>query len=373
MESQDYNKQIVLLCLAIFILNLVLINNCPFHVDYIQYSKSINRFYGEGIIDGNVNGKYIYVYLMALFIMPLYAFGISTLASMIIITGLFQAILVWLFYKCTNSILKTYLMATTLTFLMFIGHPETIMLASIFMLLFFINRDKPYSEFFIMLASLIRLDFAVYYLFARKKTVILPITFTFLQWFNRKLFVDSDFGINEHILTAGLVFFLSYGTYLLLFAGLGKLKEKNIDWMKFIGIVLFIIIFLKFPSQKIFFFPVILSFIIYDFKEPKRFKWIITAFMLINIFGAVIMQYNRYNLCTSEAFSEYGLEHEENIHFGVFQPYLDYYGLNEEPPYAYRITQSCSGSADYMIAEDWRNAQLFFLSYKFCLEPYQIE
>ncbi|MBU1120925.1 hypothetical protein KJ660_03540 [Candidatus Micrarchaeota archaeon] len=364
-------SDIIVLCIAILLFNIILINNCPYHVDYIQYAKSIDNFYSNRIIDDNVNGKYIYVFIMGILVMPFHMQGINTFMAMIVITGLFQAILIWLFYRLTNSILKTYLMATTLTFLMFISQPETVMLSSIFMLLFFINRDKPYSEFFIMFASLIRIDFAVYYLFTRKKTAVLPMLFTFLLWLTGRYFLHSDFGINRHIFTAMLVFLLSYGAYFILFLGDARPREKNFDWIIHLAIVMFFMFFLKFPSQKIFFFPVMLSFIIYDFKNTDRFKWIIIAFAMINVIMASIMLYQRESLCTAEALYEYGLKHNESIYFGVLQPYLDYYGLKEEPPFKYKITKLCDDSVDYVIVEDWRNGQLFFLSYKFCLEPFE--
>jgi len=371
---------LLIICISVFLFNIILsFSGCPYHVDYIAYSNSIDGFYEYGKIDDNVNGKYVYVYVMAILITPLHLLGVNTFSSMIIITGLFQAIFIYLFFvtlrikRHTDALLKTLLMLSTLTFLMFIGQPETIMLSSIFLLLFFANRDKPYSEFFIMLASLIRIDSAIFYLFSRRKTAIIPITFTFLQWLNGRFFIHSDFGLNKHIFSAVLVFVLSYGLYFILFLGMAKRKEKNIDWLIHLAIILFIIIFLKFPSQKVFFFPVMLSFILYDFKIKKDYIYVVAAFMIINILLAGTMQYNRAELCTSDAFYEYGLKHTESIYFGIFQPYLDYLGLEEKPPYNSMITQACSDSEDYVIAEDWRNGQLFFLSYKFCLKEYGIE
>jgi len=62
---------IILIIISIFLLfTIYLIQknpDCPFHVDYIQYTKSINNFYENNIIDDNVNGKYLYVYLMSIF------------------------------------------------------------------------------------------------------------------------------------------------------------------------------------------------------------------------------------------------------------------------------------------------------------------
>ena len=50
------DKLILSVCIVLVLFNTFLIYknpDCPFHVDYAQYTKSINTFYEEKIIDGN--------------------------------------------------------------------------------------------------------------------------------------------------------------------------------------------------------------------------------------------------------------------------------------------------------------------------------
>ncbi len=363
------NHILFLILIFFFIFNtLTIVKNpdCPFHVDYIQYTNSIQQFHEKGIIDDNVNGKHIYVYLMGI-LTP--SRDINLYNNIVFITGLFQIFLIYLFYRYTKSIMKTLLMTTTLTFLTFIGHAETVILSSIFLLLYFLNRNKPYSEFFITLASFIRLDSAIFYLFARKKTAIIPILITLLQFLNRTFFVKSDFGINTVPFNAIIVFILSYGVYLILFTYLGKIKNK-LDFITLLSIVLFLIIFLKTPSQKIFFFPVILSFMFFDFDFKKIKKWLLWIFILINVIAGLVIQMNRVDQCTANSFSDFAKENDLNTYYGIFQPYLDYRGITTQEPYKYEITQNCQNESNYFIAEDWRYSQLWYNPYKFCLGEY---
>jgi len=391
------NKDIILgICLFIIFFNtLIIIYNpdCPFHVDYVQYIKSINSFYDKKVVEDTVNGKFLYVYLMALLLTPFKLLNLNLFNGMVFVTGLFQALIVYLFYKYTKSLLKTILMSTTLTFLTFIGNAESVMLSSVFLLLFFIYRDKPYSAFFITIASFIRLDFAVYYLFARNKTAILPIAVTFLQWLNGRFYIDSDFGINPYIVPAIFVFLFSYGVYFALFMPFAESKKSRLDCLILFLIVIFFIVFLKFPSQKVFFFPVILSFMLYDIKLPNyrhmpiglpRMKYILIVLVIINIVLASATLIRRNNICSADSFYIYSELHDSSIHFGVFQPYLDYRSKHIPEPYEYRIAiaksekwgvygSNCKNKSDYLIAEDWRNAQLYYLPYKFCLEKWREE
>src|SRR3990167_2760060 len=224
------NKLIILsICLAIILFNLFLTYKnpgCPFHVDYVQYAKSINNFYEKNVIEGNINGKHIYIYLMAVLLTPFKLLNLNLYDSMVFITGIFHALIIYIFYKYTNSMMKTLLMATTLTFLTFIGQAETAIIASVFLMLYFINRDKPYSEFFIAIASFIRIDSAIYYLFAKKWTALIPMSITFLQWLNQKQFVNSDFGLNNHPLSVLFVVIASYGAVLIPLIYLIKFKDK---------------------------------------------------------------------------------------------------------------------------------------------------
>ncbi len=366
--------QIIILIFLFSTIYLIQKNpDCPFHVDYIQYTKSINNFYENNIIDDNVNGKYLYVYLMSIFIMPSYILGLSIFNSLVFITALFQILLIYLFHKYTKSITKTILMATTLTFLTFLGQAETIMLASVFLLLFFINRNKPYSEFFIMIASLIRIDYAIFYLFSRNKTAIIPISITLLQWLSGMFFLSSDLGINDHIIGTLFVLLMGFGMHMFIFVRTARPNKnfKRFDFIIYVLILIFLIVFLQFPSQKVFFFPIILLFMMFDFKlkSKKAFYWIIVVLIAINVFIALYTQINRAETCTAMTFYDFSLEHNESIYFGVFQPYLDYYGKHQQPPYEYQITIDCRDK-DYMIAEDWRNSQVLYMSSKFCLEPY---
>ena len=159
--------------LLITILTIVKNPNCPFHVDYVQYVKSINTVYDSKIIDDNVNGKYFYVYIMSILLVPFKLLSYNLYDGMVIITTIFLIAVTWLFYQYTKSLLKTTLMATSLTFLTLIGHAETAIIAAVPLLLFFIFRDKPWAGVFIALAALIRLDAAIFYLFARKPWVYL--------------------------------------------------------------------------------------------------------------------------------------------------------------------------------------------------------
>ena len=371
------NKILLFIVISLLASNIfILLKNpdCPFHIDYAKYAQDVNEFYEKNIIVSHVNNKYIYTYLMALILFPFKQFGIYN--GMVFVTGLFQALLVFLFYKYTQSILKTILASTTLTFLTFIGHAETAILGSVFLLLYFINREKPYSEFFIMIAAFIRIDYAIYYLFARKKTFILPAAITFLQWFNGKNYIHSDFGFNTHpFMMFFFVFLFSYGFYFLLFPMLAKPKNY-LDSFSHIAIILFSIIYLTFPTQKVFFFPVMLSFMLYDFdfrKSEKGMKKIIIILIAFNLILAGAIQISRSNICSAKEFYEFGSKYKENIQFIVFQPYLDYYGKEGSKPYTYQIIlgkSQCSNATDYFIAEDWRNSQLLYLPYKFCLEPY---
>lgn len=364
-------NHISLILIFFFLFNtLTILKNpdCPFHVDYIQYVKSIDRFHETGIIDDNVNGKHIYVYLMGILLTPFRDLNLYN--GMVFITGLFQVFLIYLFYHYTKSIMKTLLMTTTLTFLTFVGHAETVILSSIFLMLYFLNRNKPYSEFFITLASFIRIDSAIFFLFARKKTAIIPILITFLQWFNRSYFIQSDFGLNTVPFNAVIVFILSYGVYLILFTYLGKIKNK-LDFITLLSIVLFLIIFLKTPSQKIFFFPVILSFMFFDFDFKKIKKWLLWTFILINVSAGLVIQMYRVDNCTANSFSNFAEENDLHTFYGIFQPYLDYRDIQTQEPYKYQITQNCKNESNYLIAEDWRYSQLWYNPYKFCLEEYQ--
>lgn len=362
--------------LSLFLISLLLFNtalifknpDCPFHVDYVQYTKSIKNYYENKVIEGNVNGKYLYIYLMGIILTPFYLLKLNLYDSLVFITGLFQILIVFLFYKYSKSLLKTILMATTLTFLTFLGHAETVMLASVFLLLYFIHRKKPYSEFFIMLASFIRIDYAIYYLFARKKTALIPISITFLQWFNYKYFVQSDFGLNMFIIDALITLALSFGTYGILFLLLAKPKKWNLDLFSHLFIIFFLLIFLKTPSQKVYFFPVILSFMLYDFDlrrygrfMKKHIAMFISLLIVINIVFAATIQYQRANLCTARQFNE---NTPKDSFLGIYQPYLDYYNKENKGPYAYNISQSCD--KEYFLAEDWRLSQLLFTPFKFC-------
>ena len=271
------NNIVLIVILFVFLLFTVYLiqknPDCPFHIDYVQYVRSIDKFYTNNIIDSNVNGKYVYVYLISIFLYPFKLLGLNLFDSLVFITALFQLLIIYLFYKYTKSLLKTLLMVTTLTFLTFFGNIETIMFGSIFLLLYFINRSNPYSEFFIMLAALIRIDYAIYYLFSRNKKAIIPITITFLQWLNGTVFVDSDFGINTQIIGTLFVLLIGYGMHILIFAKAARpnLNFWNSDFLIFGLIMLFLIVFLQFPSQKVFFFPILLSFMLFDFKlKPKK-------------------------------------------------------------------------------------------------------
>src|SRR3990167_1939670 len=367
-ESKTFEKKILFFLLfVLFISNILLIYknpDCPFHVDYVQYAKSIRAYYEKQIIEGNVNGKYLYIYLMGILLTPFYFFKLNLYDSLVFITGLFQLLIVYLFYKYTNSIIKTLLMATTLTFLTFLGHAETVMLGSVFLLLFFIYRDKPYSEFFIMIASFIRIDYAIYYLFSRNKTAVIPIAITFLQWLNYRYFLFSDFGVSDP-LAAFLIFVMSFGFYaaLILFI---ELKEKNLDWVKHIMIIAFLVFFLKFSSQKVFFFPVILAFMLYDLRQFKYRHWLVALLLILNVAGAFTVQYQRAGLCTPKAFYEFTQLHN-GISLEIFQPYVEHYGGINQEPYSYNITQKCANTTDYFYAEDWRDSQLLFIPQKFCL------
>ncbi len=371
------NKILLIILISVFLFNVFLIvknPDCPHHVDYIQYEKSINNFYEKRIIDDNVNGKYIYTYLMAILLTPFKYLGFSIYNSMVFITGIFQLLIIYLFYKYTKSIMKTLLMITTLTFLTFIGQPDTIMMATIPLLLFFIYRDKPYSEFLIMSASFIRLDFAIYYLFSkRKKTTLIPISITFLQWLNGRFFIDSDIGLNTIPLTTIAIFIMSFGLYILLFTYLAKPIKNNYDHIIHAAIIIFLIFFLKYPSQKVFFVPVILAFMIYDFnfRKLKRNVMIglVTTLITINIVMGFYADMNRANLCTPRAYYEYSLNYEESIYFGTLQPYLDYYNRPMDEPYQYQVTMDCKDAEHYFYAEDWRNPMLLFKPGKLCLEP----
>jgi hypothetical protein len=331
---------------------------------------------------------------MGILLTPFHILNINLYTSLAIITGLFQTILIYLFYKTTKSIIKTLIVSTTLTFLTFLGSPETVILSSFFLLLYFMLRDKPYSEFFIMIASFIRIDSAIYYLFARKKTAIIPILISSLLWLNGRYFLNSDLGVNSSISNGIFIFLLSYGAYIFLLPFI-RLKSDSSDNIAFFIIVIFFIFFLKFPSQKIFFFPVMLTFILYDFAfisdrtsptgKTKAYegnklistgnatfrKWLMPltlSLMIINIVFASSVQLSRANQCSAYEFYRYAESHNDNIFFGVLQPFLDYYGKKENEPYQYQISQSCSNSSDYFYAEDWRNPQLLYSPYKFCLE-----
>lgn len=371
-------KPAIIILIVIFLLSTIYLiqknPDCPFHVDYIQYSKSINNFYENKIIDQNVNGKYIYIYLMSILLIPSYLLKLNIFNSLVLITAIFQVTIIYLFYRYTNSIIKTILMATTLTFLTFLGNAETIMLASVFLLLYFINRDKPYSEFFIMLAALIRIDYAIYYLFSRKKTAMIPIAITFLQWLSGRFFVSSDLGINTHIIGTLFVLLMGYGMHMLIFVRTARPNKnfKNFDYIIFIIIFIFLIVFLKFPSQKVFFFPIILSFMMYDFKlKPMRvFYWIIAVLIAMNVFIGLYTQINRADTCTATAFYDFSIKNNESIYFGIYQPYLNYYGKEQYPPYDYQITIECNETKEYLIAEDWRNSQVLYMPSKFCLQEY---
>lgn len=358
--------------LLITILTIVKNPNCPFHVDYIQYVKSINTVYDSKIIDDNVNGKYFYVYIMSILLVPFKLLSYNLYDGMVIITTIFLIVVTWLFYQYTKSLLKTILMATSLTFLTLIGHAETAIIAAVPLLLFFIFRDKPWAGVFIALAALIRLDAAVFYLFARNPWTIIPIAFTGLQWLQGKFFLHSDLGINPFPLDAFLVFFISFGFFSPLLLYFGRFKKHKYDWFILTFILIFFIFFLKFPTQKLFLFPVILTFMFIDFDFSKIWKHkkpLLTIVIALNLILGGYTTINRINTCTPTNFHTFALEHEENIEFGIFQPYLDYHGLGTQEPYSHGISIDCANTTDYFIAEDWRNSQLRYSPIKFCLEP----
>ena len=371
----NQNKSLILIiCAAILLFNLFLISrnpDCPFHVDYVQYTTSISNFYEKGIIEGSVNGKHIYIYIMSIFLMPFNLLNLKLYNGMVFVTGIFQILLVYLFYRYTDSVMKTLLMATTLTFLTFIGHAETAIISSVFLLLYFMFRDKPYSEFFIAIASFIRIDSAIYYLFARKWTSLIPMTITFLQWLNMKYFVHSDFGINNAPFSVMLILLASYGTYLILLFFLAKPKNKP-DFIIHIFIVAILILFLESPSQKVFFFPVMLSFMLYDFDFAKLRKYAIIPFIIINVGLGLTIQLVRAEHCTPQSVHQFAIDHIQ-VFYGVFQPYLDYYNMPQDNEYTYQLTTKCKNATDYFMAEDWRNSQILYWPYKFCLEEYNAD
>ena len=360
------------ICLAVILFSLFLLYknpDCPFHVDYVQYTKEIKNFYERQVIGSGVNGKYIYVYLMSVFLAPFKLLGFNIYDSMAFITGIFQALLIYLLYKYTNSLLKTILAASTLTFLTLIGNAETAIIASVFLMLYFINRDKPYSEFFIAIASFIRIDSAIYYLFAKKWTALIPMSITFLQWLNQKQFVNSDFGLNNHPLSVLFVVIASYGAVLIPLIYLIKFKDK-LDFITHLLIFGVFILLLESPSQKLFFFPVLLSFMLYDFEFEKLKKYALVAFIIFNLLLGFAIQVARAEHCTPKAIYGFAQRHNESTYYGVFQPYLDYYNKTYAEPYAYELSQNCKNATDYFIAEDWRNSQILYWPYKFCLEEY---
>src|SRR3990167_3508826 len=367
------NKLIILsICLAIILFNLFLTYknpDCPFHVDYVQYAKSINNFYEKNVIEGNINGKHIYIYLMAVLLTPFKLLNLNLYDSMVFITGIFHALIIYIFYKYTNSMMKTLLMATTLTFLTFIGQAETAIISSVFLLLYFINRDKPYSEFFIAIASFIRIDSAIYYMFSKKWTALIPMSITFLQWMNGKYIVQSDFGINNAPLSVLFMFLAGYGTYLILLAYLAKPRD-NLDFATHIFIIMIMIGLMESPSQKIFFFPIILSFMLYDFDFKKLRKYAVVPFIILNLLLGSTIQIARAEHCTPQSIYIFAQRNNENTYYGVFQPYLDYYNRTASEPYVYELSQDCKNANDYFIAEDWRNSQVLYWPYKFCLEEY---
>ena len=373
------NLALFSLCVLVFSVSLLTIfknPDCPFHVDYAQYVKSIEEFKSNGILNDGINGKYAYIFLMMVLAAPLKLLGWSLYSSIVFITSIFQVFLVILFYKYTNSLTKTILMSTTLTFLTFMGQPETVIIASFYLMLYFVYRDKPLSELFIMLASFVRIDFAVFYLFSRKRAALLPmgitgIYFIFLRLLtNHIYFIHSDFGINKHPISALIVFIIGYGAYLLLFVT-AKPKNDRLDLLILWVIVLFLVFFLKFPTQKVFFFPILLTFMFYDFKiKGIPITTLAIPLVVVNLLFAGYIHYHRLNECTPKAFNDYALSHNESAYFGVFEPYLSYYGTNESPPYKYQITINCKNATDYFKAEDWRNAQLLYRPYKFCAEPW---
>lgn len=383
----DKRWYLILAISLIFIIAniIIMINpNCPSHVDYAQYAKSVQQFYDSHVIDANVNGKFFYIYLMSILAYP-FKNVIGILDALVLLTAIFQVLILLLFYRITQSLQKTYIAATTLTFLTFIGNPETAIVASFFVLLYFLFRDKPYSEFFITLAAFIRLDFGVYHLFARKRTAIIPILITFLQWLsNSNNFIDSDLGINSHVTimqwilnsnnlsNAAFILFLSFGAYLFLIPLLRDRKNtwsSNMDMLALIFIILFMIIFLKFPSQKIFFFPVLLIFILFDLDFGRLEKYsaaIIGAMLAFNLMYGIMFLYERNSTCSAREFYEFA--DGKNIFMGTFQPYADYYGWQEHKPFTYQLSQNCSEAKEYFIAEDWRNPLLTYNTYQFCAE-----
>ena len=378
MIKKEHKTILFGICTILILLNLLLISknpDCPFHVDYITYTNSINKFYETENVEKSVNGKQMYVYMMAILLTPFHYLKLNLYNSMVIITGLFQVLIVYLFYLYTKSMLKTFLMATTLTFLTLIGQPETAIISTVFLMLYFIFRNKPYSEFFIMIASFIRLDSAIFYLFARKKTAIIPILITFLQWFNTKQFLHSDLDVNSFPFIVMFTFIFSFGAYLILLMGMLKPKKNYLDCLTHAFIILFFIFMLKSPSQKLFFFPVMLTFMLYDFnfsnpKIKKYLFWFISILVVFNLSAAFYIQSNRANLCTQQSFYDFAVSHEESIQFGIFKPYLDYRGISEKLPYTHQLTNNCKDSEDYMIVEDWRSSQLLFMPFRLCLEPY---
>ena len=151
-----------------------------------------------------------------------------------------------------------------------------------------------------------------------------------------------------------------------LFFGFGKVKNK-LDSITLMAIVILFVFFLKSPSQKIFFFPVLLAVYLYDFN--LKYEWVILTFAAINIIFGMFIVFERANLCTSQEIFDFAEGRNESIYFGVFQPYLDYRGMTYEPPYDYQITRNCT-KKDYFIMEDWRQSQILFTPYKFCLEKW---
>ena len=369
------NNIILCLILGLFLLTVFFIQknpDCPLHVDYIQYVKSINSFYETGVLSDPINGKYFYTYLMAILLTPAYLLKLNLFDGLVLITTLFQLFLIYLFWKYTYSLLKTSLMATTLTFLTFLGHAETIMLGSIFLMLYFMFRNRPWSEFFIMLAALIRIDFAIFYLFSRNKRAIIPITFTFLQWLNGSFFLHSDLGLNPNILGAVFIFFLSYGMHLLVFTRVESLNKAfyKLDCLLLFLIVVFFMVFLKFPTQKIFFFPVLLSFLMFNFDWGKIFKWLVIPLITLNLLFAFSVQWQRASVCTPSAFYEFSINHNESIYFGVLQPYLDYHGKTYLAPYSHEIAINCKNTTDTFEGEDWRNTLLVYIPNDYCIKEY---
>lgn len=352
------------LWILLFILFLALmifssINNCPFQHDYVQFYNAINHFKQTGNLNDSVNGKHLFIFIMSLLPSANYKFLVFANGALILV-------LIYLFYRWSKSVKTTIAVGTSFGLSFLFGTLESAVMASIFMVLYFINRNKKYSEIFILLSTFVRKDFIIYYLFSRKNKLSSYVCFLFsLSYFLIGKHIVGDIGLNFSILYSMALVIISFGLWGYMFLEKIKIKEKSM-LIKIIFIALFMILFVRAPSTKIFLFPMILTFFVFRKsveKIPKNiYFWVVI--LSIIIISLVIVQKEVY--CPNRNIVDFAYNLSHNIDMKDWAVFNDFYNKSMQEPFKYNLTLRCKDGMPFIEEVDYHYGDIAGQRRKIC-------